>query len=133
MQHKEWLSQVPKFASIGALGFLVDAGVLSWLVSVKDWGLVSARLVSFAFAVSATWYLNRRITFSEQASVTKSKEYGRYIVSQSIGALINFGVYVLVVNAIQDQNTWPIVPLAIGSGFAVIFNFFMARTFIFRG
>ncbi len=52
------------FAVVGAVGFLVDAGVLTALVNGLGANPYAARAVSFPAAVTATWWLNRRWTFA---------------------------------------------------------------------
>lgn len=128
---RHWRGEAWRFGLIGGVGFLVDAGVLTWLVRMQGWGLYEARAVSFALAVTATWYLNRRFTFSRRASADRRREYGRYFLVQSLGALINLGVYVVVVAALPAISAYPVLPLAAGSAVALLFNFFAARHFAF--
>jgi putative flippase GtrA len=128
-----WHSEVWRFGVIGAVGFLLDAGVLTWLVRMHHWGLYEGRAVSFGLAVSATWRLNRRFTFAAQAGPDQHREYVRYFLTQSIGAAINLGVYVAIVYTVPAVGAWPVVPLAFGSGIAMLFNFLAARSFVFRG
>jgi putative flippase GtrA len=127
-----WRRQAWRFAVIGGVGFVVDAAVLTWLVSLQGWGLYSARAVSFTLAVTVTWYLNRRITFAGRATPHRGREYGRYLSTQTIGALINLGVYVIVIEALPMLATRPVIPLALGSATALLFNFLAARQLVFN-
>lgn len=120
------------FLGVGGVGFLVDAGVLTWLVTSQDWGLYPGRAVSFALAVTVTWYLNRRITFASHAAFDRGREYGHYLTTQIIGALINLGVYVSVIAVAPKLAAYPVIPLALGSTTALMFNFFAARVFVFK-
>lgn len=122
-----------RFGAVGLVGFAIDAAVLTWLVTVQDWGLVEARVLSFALAVTATWYLNRRLTFRHRASARRGREYGRYFAVQTVGAAINLGVYVLVVAVLPALAEAPALPLAVGSGTAMVFNFLASRHFAFAG
>lgn len=122
-----------RFAGVGAVGFLVDAAVLSWLVQARGWGLFEARAVSFGLAVSVTWYLNRRLTFAHRASAGRAAEYGRYFGVQGIGALINLGVYAIAVTLAPALGALPVIPLAMGSAVAMVFNFLAARHLAFVG
>ena len=69
MQQRGWLNALPKgfaaFTVVGGIGFIVDASILATLVHIYDWGDYTARLISFAVAVSVTWYLNRSYVFSD--------------------------------------------------------------------
>lgn len=126
-----WRGEAWRFALIGGVGFLVDAGVLTTLVRVNGWGLYEARALSFALAVTATWYLNRRFTFARRADANRKREYGRYFAVQTLGALINLSVYVAMVAALPVVAPYPVIPLAAGSGVAMLFNFVAARQFAF--
>jgi putative flippase GtrA len=126
-----WRGEAWRFGAIGGVGFLIDAGVLTWLVRVSGWGLYESRALSFALAVTATWYLNRRFTFANRAGVDRKREYSRYFAVQTLGALINLGVYVAVIAAVPALGAYPVVPLAVGSGAAMVFNFVAARHYAF--
>jgi len=126
-----WHGEAWRFGAIGIVGFLIDAGVLTWLVRGHHWGLYEARALSFGLAVSATWYLNRRFTFANRAGADRSREYARYFATQSVGALINLGTYIAIVAALPGVADWPVIPLAVGSGVAMLFNFLAARHFAF--
>jgi putative flippase GtrA len=123
--------EIWRFGAIGVVGFLVDASVLVSLVSLVGWGLYGSRALSFGLAVTATWYLNRRFTFAQRAGADRGREYGRYFLAQLVGALINLGVYGAVIEAIPAVAAYPVLPLAAGSGVAMVFNFFAARHFAF--
>jgi putative flippase GtrA len=118
---------------VGAIGFLVDASILTVLVTGLGWGHYGARAISFATAVTVTWYLNRRWTFAKRACSDRRREYSRYFIVQAIGAVINLGVYSLCIELYSPLAAVPIVPLAIGAGIAMIFNFLASRYFAFRG
>jgi putative flippase GtrA len=123
--------EIWRFGAVGVVGFVVDASVLVYLVQVMGWGLYGSRAISFGLAVTATWYLNRRFTFAQRAGAKRGQEYGRYFLAQVVGALINLGVYVAIVEAIPAVAAYPVLPLAAGSGVAMVFNFLAARYFAF--
>lgn len=123
--------EILSFGITGGIGFLIDAGLLTWLVLMHGWDLYAARACSFAAAVTMTWYLNRRFTFVKRASIGCIGEYGRYFVVQIMGALINLSIYVLVIALLPAIRTVPVIPLAMGSAVSMIFNYFGARHFAF--
>jgi putative flippase GtrA len=107
---------------VGVAGFLVDATILSALV-------YTARALSFATAVTLTWYLNRHWVFSPTSDGTK--EYGAYFALQALGAAINLGVYALVIAASPSLARYPVVPLAAGAALALLFNYAAAGRWVF--
>lgn len=123
--------QLPRFAVIGGIGFLVDASVLTVLVNGYGMGPIGARGVSFSAAATVTWYLNRRWTFAASARARKGPEYARYVLAQVLGAIINLLVYLLVIQLFPELGQMPVVPLAIGAAIALLFNFAAARFWVF--
>lgn len=121
--------ELSSFVVVGAIGFIVDAAILSALVQAADWSHYSARAVSFAAAVTVTWYLNRRWVFAPTSN--RTREYGSYFGVQTIGAIINLGAYALAIAVVPALGRWPVLPLAIGSALAMLFNYSAARHWVF--
>jgi len=126
------VQQAGRFIIVGAIGFLVDAGILTIMHSVFEFSLLHARLCSFATAVTVTWYLNRQHTFFDRKDTRVVHEWGRYAVVNSIGALLNLGIFLWLVYRFTALASWPIIPLAIGASIALVFNFFASRHLAFR-
>lgn len=123
--------QLRRFAAIGSLGFLIDAGLLTALVNGMSWGHYTARALSFSLAVSATWYCNRRWVF--QPTANRSSEYARYAAVQIGGAVLNLSIYVAAIEWIPPLAAWPVIPLALGAAVSMGFNFVLSRALVFAG
>ncbi|MCP4001092.1 MAG: GtrA family protein [Gammaproteobacteria bacterium] len=123
----------PAFVAVGAAGFIVDATILAILVHGYQWGDYTARLVSFAVAVTVTWLLNRNYVFADTQTHNRRSEYTRYLTVQGIGITINFLVYSLCISNNPLMDRWPVLALAVGSTVALIFNYIGARIFVFTG
>ncbi len=115
------IGRFASFVVVGGLGFLVDAGILSTLVHVYAWSHVSARSVSFAAAVTVTWYCNRQWVFSRTED--RAREYSAYFGVQTIGAVINLGTYALLIAMLPMLARMPVIPLAAGAALALLFNY----------
>ncbi len=126
------IQQASRFIIVGAIGFLVDGGILTVLHNIFDFSLLYARLVSFSAAVTLTWYLNRRHTFADRKDVHAVHEWGRYAVVNGCGALLNLGIFFWLIYSFDILATWPIIPLAIAASIALVFNFFASRHLAFR-
>lgn len=120
-----------RFAAIGALGFVVEAAILEYLVAHQSWNAFSGRALSFPCAVTVTWLLNRTLTFRKRRSLRARSEYRRYFVVQVIGALINLCVYSIVIAIEPELSQLPLVPLFIGALAGLAFNFTASRRFVF--
>lgn len=121
-----------RFALIGAIGFLVDAGILTLLS--QHWGLnvYLARCVSFAAASLVTFLLNRRFTFTAARVVGPGREYVRYMTVQGVGSLTNLAVFIVLINLFAGLGQTPVIPLAFGSAAGLIVNFAGSRLWVFR-
>ena len=122
-------SRFAPFAAVGALGFMVDATLLTALVHGFDWSHYSARAVSFVAAVTLTWLCNRRFVFAPGRHARR--EYGAYFVTQVIGALINLGSYALAIETEPSLAQLPVIPLAGGAALALLFNYTAASRWVF--
>jgi putative flippase GtrA len=123
------LRRFSSFVVVGALGFAVDGGILSALIHLYAWSHVSARAVSFAVAVTVTWYCNRRWVFA--ATNDRAREYGTYLGVQAVGALINLGTYLLLIALFTPLARVPLIPFAAGSALALLFNYSGASKWVF--
>jgi len=125
------LRRLPGFVLVGAIGFLIDAGILTALMQGLDFGHYGARAISFTIAVTATWYMNRRWVFERNAIHMSGREYTSYLSVQVIGALINLSVFAAVIEFVPGLAKIPVIPLAVGAAVALIFNFSASSRFVF--
>jgi putative flippase GtrA len=123
--------QAGSFAAIGAIGFLVDAGILTALNGLLDIDLLRARLVSFSTAVTVTWLMNRHLTFAHRRSLGAAPEWARYALVNGIGALLNLSIFFWIIDLYPAFARWPVLPLAIAASVALIFNFLASRRVAF--
>ncbi|HUQ51889.1 MAG TPA: GtrA family protein [Gammaproteobacteria bacterium] len=123
------LGRFASFVAVGGLGFVVDAAILSTLVYVWDWPHYSARVISFAAAVSVTWYCNREWVFTRTKD--RAREYGAYFGVQAVGAVINLGTYAVLIALVPSLARLPLVPLAAGAALALLFNYSGATRWVF--
>ena len=123
-----------RFAIVGGIGFVVDAGILTALVSWFGFNVYASRAVSFTAAVLATWALNRQWVFGDwkaRHARAVGAEYLRYVVVQTVGALTNLAVFVAVLAALPNLIRYPVIPLAIGAIAGLLVNFAGARLWVF--
>jgi putative flippase GtrA len=120
-----------RFSIVGAVGFGIDAGVMTLLLRL-GYNVIAARVVSFSMAVSATYILNRAWTFSAFKKPATRAQYTLYVTTQLIGALINLATFFLAGNLVPELHDRPVVALALGAAVAMLFNFIASRYFVFR-
>lgn len=121
-----------RFTFVGAIAFVVDSSVMSLLITLGG-GIYVARAISFSVAVTFSYAINRTYTFGRVGPPDPSfREWLRFVASNSIGGLINFGVYSVIVsfNNVFRQN--PVLAVAVGSIAGLCFNFVATRRYVFR-
>jgi putative flippase GtrA len=119
------------FIAIGGVGFLVEAAIIT-LAGASPWAVsaLTARLVSFPFAVALTWWLNR--TYNFRSTANPLAEGGRYMVTQVAGAVANLGVFALGVRLFPLLDQWPVVALGVGACAGLSVNFALSYAFVFN-
>jgi putative flippase GtrA len=122
------------FGLVGAIGFTVDGGVLTLLSQTFGINIYLSRVFSFSVATLVTWLFNRTMVFAHGAARTRNKrhEYGKYLLVQTGGALLNLGVFSALIKSFPRLETMPIVPLAAGAAFGLVFNYSGARYWVFK-
>jgi putative flippase GtrA len=121
-----------RFGVAGLIGFVVDTAVLYLL---KDWlGPYGARLVSFCAGVVSTWLVNRNFAFGTvEKHLPLWREFVTYFMAMIAGGAVNFIAYSLLVATIPLFFAYPILAVAIGTGFGMVVNFALAHRLVFRG
>ena len=123
------MKRFASYTTVGIVGFVVDAGILSGLVHVWEWPHYTARALSFAAAVTVTWALNRRWVFTRTEDATR--EYGAYFSVQAVGACINLGTYVLAILAYPPLARVPVLPFAAGAALGFAFNYYWTVRWVY--
>lgn len=121
-----------RFCVVGAIGFLVDVGVLYALSNSLGW--YAARVVSFFCAATATWALNRRHTFAANASTQAPgmlREYLTWLASMLGGGVVNYLTYLLLLQW-QAFGPMPALGVALGSVAGLAVNYLLARHVVFK-
>lgn len=122
-------SQFVRFLLVGAVGFLVDAGVLLLLIEVAGMSRLWARLPSFLTAVTVTWWIHRSFTFATVSRPSASPlEWLRFVLANAVGNGINLAVYAAMVGLFGSP---PLAALATASIAAAIVNYRMSSQWVF--
>lgn len=122
--------QFARFVMVGVLGFVVDSAVLYLCLHGFGFGLYGGRLVSYLVAASTTWYLNRTLTFGDHSP--PAGQWARFIATNGIGAMVNYGSYSLIVALLPAGTFVPLLGVAVGAIAGVGFNFTASRRLVFK-
>lgn len=126
--------QFLRFSVIGAIGFIVDVSVL-YLMLYFGLDLYVSRAISFVMAATATWIGNRVYTF--RTGIHKQGRLGNewviYLIAMSLGGLVNYVTYALLVTFIPLFQLHPWLAVAGGTGAGLLINFILARRILYKG
>jgi putative flippase GtrA len=119
-----------RFACVGAIAFLVDAGVLTAALAIAPGRFYLGRLVSYLTAASAGWWLNRRFTFDGRGG--RWRQWPRYLIANLSGGFANYAVYAALIEIVPLCHSHPALAVAVGSLTGLVFNFAASRRFVFN-
>lgn len=125
--------QFLRFSIIGAVGFVVDVYVL-YAMHYLGLDLYTARIISFVAAATATWLGNRLFTF-RSAPLERKKlggEWIAYLAAMTLGGLVNYGTYALLITFLPLFEQHPWLAVAGGTGAGLLINFVLARRILYK-
>jgi putative flippase GtrA len=120
-----------RFCAVGAVGFVVDAGLLQLLVVLTGLDPYSSRIVSFLVAASVTWQLNRRYTFTVAEDARLHREWLRYVSINAVGGGVNYLVYAWCVHNVDLVRDYLVIGVAAGSAVGLLVNFTASKHLVF--
>ena len=125
------MGQMIRFGMVGVFGLLVDTAVVYALRGAV--GLYWAGLVSFMVAATANWMVHRAWTFRGLGSHRpRHHQWARFVAANTLGFLVNRGVYVALITWVAICATQPVLALAAGAVASMSINFVMSRRMVFR-
>jgi putative flippase GtrA len=123
-------ARVVRFLIAGAVGFVVDVGILTALVWLGA-DPRPARLASFLAAMTVTWLINRSTTFGDRAGAPTLSEFLRYATASAVAAIINLGVYMGLVTWGEPFRSWPVLAVTIATALSMAVNFWSYLKVVF--
>ena len=106
-----------RFALVGGVGFLIDAGLLALLHHGTGLDPYSSRLISISASAFTTWRLNRSVTFGA-SDRSQASEGIRYALVAAATAGFNYLVYAALMIAFPGL---PPVAAAVAATLAAMF------------
>ncbi|WP_376711116.1 GtrA family protein [Pseudochrobactrum lubricantis] len=118
------MKTVGKFIIAGGVGFFVDFSLLNMMLWL-EFGPITGRLISFSFAVMATFFINRKYTFNSIGNFFR--QFQKYLLGSLLGVCINWIIYSLCLSYFL-----PSMSLIIASALAMIVNFIFYKFIVFK-
>ena len=129
------LGRLARFLTVGALGTLLDFGLLS-LLKALDFSTLLANSLSFSAGVVNNFTLNRLWTFADAKDADWRRQLMEFLLVSLIGLALN-NLIVLFLEAplgqIVGQPDYGYLPAkVIATGVVVFWNYFANRYWTFR-
>ncbi len=121
-----------KFSVVGALGFLIDTGVLYACLYIAGFGYYFGRLVSYLFAATVTWYFHRIYTFPLSNGSNKKRQLASFIIFNSVGGAANFMIYAYLIINYELCREFPVLAVGLGAVSGLLINFYLSKRIVFR-
>lgn len=129
-----------KFATVGAIGSVVDFGVMNLMSHLFDMPLVYAGTISFICAVISNFTLNRFWTYPESRSRHVLHQLGMFFLVNAAGILIRLPILHYIeppmaglfqsmahLSSAAAESLAKNATLALAIGIVMIWNFFINR------
>ena len=134
--NRKELKRFIKFAIVGAVGAIIDFGVLNLMHKYFGWPLLSANTLSVSVAILSNFTWNRLWTYPESRSRPIRQQLPQFalinIVGLGINNLIVVGLSPVFANFIPDPWDYNLAK-AIAIGVVLFWNFGVNRLWTYRG
>jgi putative flippase GtrA len=118
-----------RFGFVGLAGFAVDAGTV--YATRDELGLYVAGLVSYVFAATTTWLLNRVWTYRGHGSGPVHQQWGLFLLVNGLGFVLNRGTYMALITAVPFCAEHPVLAIIGGVAMGLGANFWLSRRLVF--
>ncbi|MCI0574448.1 MAG: glycosyltransferase family 2 protein, partial [Myxococcaceae bacterium] len=122
-------SQVVQFLTVGALGTVVNLGVLTALLALGG-ALRLSVAVAICVSMVFNFLLNRRFSFGGAREGNILRQFVRFVAACSVGAAVNYGVTLALTTRLPDLP--PQGAALAGVVAATALNFIASRFLVFR-
>lgn len=133
--------QVAKFVLVGGMNFLIDMGVLNFLVFYTGIAAGAAqsgfKALSFSVAVINSYFWNKFWTFKRESTEGAGKEFLQFLIVSVIGFGINLSIDYAVVNMISPfggvgEKTWAQFGALVAAVISLFWNFLGYKFVVFE-
>lgn len=125
-----------KFATVGAIGMVVDLTILNLMHKVFGLPLLVANTISFTTAVISNFTWNRLWTFPESRERPIGSQLGKFTLVNVIGLAINNLVLWLAFQVTQQfvPDPWDYnLAKVLAIGVVLFWNYFVNRAWTYKG
>ncbi len=135
------LKRFIKFGVVGAIGSVIDFGVLNILIFMVGWsspqGKILANITSTSLAILSNFVWNRLWTFPESRQRNRTTQLVQFTIVNLIGLVINTGIFFVTDHYFYENyfsvNVAVQLAKATAIGIILFWNFGANRLWTYRG
>ena len=134
--HPKEVSRFIKFATVGAVGMVIDLSILNLLVKAAGWSLLAANSISFTTAVLSNFTWNRLWTFPESQNRPIRTQLPQFATVNIVGLGINNAVLLATFHIIRPYvaDPWNYnLAKIFAIGVVLFWNYGANRLWTYRG
>lgn len=145
---KKLIEQFGKFILVGIMNTLVDLLVLNVEMAITGivvgGGYSIEKAISFLFAVTFSYFINKHWTFQDKSKEGEGKKMSQFFVVSFVGMLINVTVATIVVTYLQTPvnnllhlafltpKIWGTIGALGGTAIGLFWNFVGYKFWVFK-
>ncbi|MDI2032070.1 GtrA family protein [Saccharopolyspora sp. TS4A08] len=126
-------NQLVRFIAIGGGCAIIDFGTYSLMLGVLGWPFWLSRGISFILGTSASYVINRKLTFQGANTGNTKAKAGAFALVYIVTFFVNWGTNQLLVVWTGADEPWLVtVCWVVGQGLGTLINFVMLKWVVFR-
>ncbi|MBU1177309.1 MAG: GtrA family protein [Patescibacteria group bacterium] len=134
------IGQFVRFGIIGGMNTAIDFGILNllmWWTGIYSGGqIVLLNIISFAIAVTNSYFWNKYWTFKDKDS-TGVLEFSQFIAVTLVGLVINSTIVYVVTTLVDpmfglNETLWANLAKIVATGLSLIWNFIGYKFIVFK-
>ena len=119
------MGRMSRFAAVGALGTMVNLGVMALLVYAQMFHYVAASLIAAEVSILSNFWMQERLVFRDVRGGSTWRRLGQHLLFNNVEALLRLPLLVVLV---QGAQVPPVLGQAVTLGAAFLLRFlFMSR------
>jgi putative flippase GtrA len=145
---KKLFQQFGKFFLVGIMNTLVDLAILNIEMAITGIvvgaGYSIEKAISFLFAVTFSYFINKHWTFQDKSKEGEGKKMSQFFAVSLVGMLINVGIATIVVTYLQNPinnilnlpfltpKIWGTLGALCGTAIGLFWNFVGYKFIVFK-
>ena len=126
IQFNNHIFKITKFSIVGVISTVIDFALFCIFVYFFQWDIIISHLAAFLIALMNSYFLNKHFTFGDRDIAYNMKLFGKFILFNSIGAIISTIAILILIKYIHI-----ILAKVMAATLSLLWNYISSYFFIF--